>query len=232
MVAGGERTIAVIGGGVSGPAMDRLNGYLLGLTGKERPRICAIPAATGDAAANLVVFYQRYARCAEATHLELFSRSVVDIADLLLAQDIIWVGGGNTANMLAVWRVHGVDEILREAWQRGIVLAGGSAGGLCWFECGVTDSFGPLAALHDGLGFLPGSHCPHYDSEIERRPTYERLISDGFPSGYAADDGAVLLFRGTELAEVVTAREGAYGYRVECAGGRVVETVLPSRLLV
>ncbi len=214
-----------------GPAMDRLNDFLLGLTGKERPRICAIPTATGDAATNLVVYYGRYARRADATHLDLFTRSVVDIADLLLAQDIIWVGGGNTANMLAVWRVHGVDEILKEAWQRGIVLAGGSAGGLCWFECGVTDSFGPLAPLNDGLGLLPGSHCPHYDSEPERRPTYERLISGGFPAGYAADDGAVLLFRDTQLAEVVTALEGSHGYRVECQDGRAVETVLPSRLL-
>lgn len=231
-MAAGERIIAVVGGGVGGPAMERLNGFLLGLTGKERPRICAIPTATGDAAANLVVYYQRYARRADATHLDLFDRSVVDIAGLLLAQDIIWVGGGNTANMLAVWRVHGVDEILKEAWQRGIVLAGGSAGGLCWFECGVTDSFGPLAPLNDGLGLLPGSHCPHYDSEPERRPTYERLIKGGFPAGYAADDGAVLLFRDTQLAEVVTACEGAHGYRVECGDGRVAETVLPSRLLV
>ncbi len=231
-MAVGERTIAVVGGGVVGPAMDRLNGFLLELTAKERPRICAIPTATGDAAANLVVYYGRYARRADATHLDLFDRSVVDIAGLLLAQDIIWVGGGNTANMLAVWRVHGVDTILREAWQRGIVLAGGSAGGLCWFECGVTDSFGPLAPLNDGLGLLPGSHCPHYDSEPERRPTYKRLIKGGFPAGYAADDGAVLLFRETQLVEVVTVREEAHGYRVECRNGRVVETVLPSRLLV
>ncbi|CAN5809995.1 Type 1 glutamine amidotransferase-like domain-containing protein [soil metagenome] len=230
-MAVGKRTIAVVGGGVVGPAMDRLNGFLLELTGKERPRICAIPTATGDTAANLVVYYQRYARRADATHLDLFDRSVVDIAGLLLAQDIIWVGGGNTANMLAVWRVHGVDTILREAWQRGIVLAGGSAGGLCWFECGVTDSFGPLAPLNDGLGLLPGSHCPHYDSEPERRPTYERLIKGGFPAGYAADDGAVLLFRDRQLAEVVTVREAAHGYRVECGDGRVEETVLPSRLL-
>ena len=231
-MAAEERTIAVVGGGVVGPAMDRLNGFLLELTGKERPRICAIPTATGDAAANLVVYYQRYACRADATHLDLFDRSVVDIPGLLLAQDIIWVGGGNTANMLAVWRVHGVDTILREAWQRGIVLAGGSAGGLCWFECGVTDSFGPLAPLNDGLGLLPGSHCPHYDSEPERRPTYKRLIKGGFPAGYAADDGVVLLFRDRQLAEVVTVREEAHGYRVECGDGRVAETVLPSRLLV
>ncbi|MBA3434984.1 MAG: peptidase E [Chloroflexi bacterium] len=231
-MAAEERTIAVVGGGVVGPAMDRLNSFLLELTGKERPRICAIPTATGDAAANLVVYYQRYARRADATHLDLFDRSVVDIAGLLLAQDIIWVGGGNTANMLAVWRVHGVDTILREAWQRGIVLAGGSAGGLCWFECGVTDSFGPLAPLNDGLGLLPGSHCPHYDSEPERRPTYKRLLKGGFPAGYAADDGVVLLFRDRQLAEVVTVREEAHGYRVECGDDRVEETALPSRLLV
>ena len=228
----GERTIAVVGGGVTGPARDRLDGYLLGLTGKPRPRVCSIPTASGDASPNVVVFYERYARRADAVHLNLFNRSVADIAELLLAQDMIWVGGGNTANMLAIWRVHALDAILREAWQRGIVLAGGSAGGLCWFECGVTDSFGPLAALHDGLGLLPGSHCPHYDSEPERRPTYERLISSGFPAGYAADDGAVLRFRDTELMEVVTARPEAHGYRLECKGGRAIETVLPSRLLV
>ncbi len=228
----GKPTIAVVGGGTGAPFQERLDGYLLGLTGKPRPRVCCLATASGDASADLLAFYARYARRSDATHLALFDRTVVELADLLLAQDMIWVGGGNTANMLAVWRVHGLDAILREAWRRGIVLTGGSAGGLCWFECGVTDSFGPLAALDDGLAFLPGSHCPHYDSEPGRRPTYERLVDGGFPAGYAADDGAVLLFRDTELAEVVTAPPDAHGYRVERHGDRVIETVLPSRLLV
>ena len=107
--------------------------------------------------------------------------------------------------MLAIWRLHGMDAILREAWEDGVVLCGMTAGWLCWFECGVTDSFGPdLAPLHDGLGFLPGSHCPHYDGEAQRRPRYHGLVAEGLPGGFAADDGAALHFVGTDLAEVVT----------------------------
>ena len=144
----------------------------------------------------------------------------------------MYVSGGNTANMLAVWRVHGVDGFLREVWEGGIVLAGPSAGAICWFECGVTDSFGPdLASLDRALGFLPGSFCPHYDGEEFRRPTYERLVLDGFPAGIAADDRVGVRFAGTELAEVVTERAGAAAYRVELADGRVSETVLEAQLL-
>ncbi|HPK03056.1 MAG TPA: peptidase E, partial [Candidatus Sumerlaeota bacterium] len=148
-------------------------------------------------------------------------------------QDIIWVGGGNTANMLAVWRVHGVDRILREAWEAGVILTGGSAGSLCWFECGTTDSFNlfQLAPLHDGLGFLPGSHCPHYDGEAQRRPLYQRLIAEGFPAGYALDDDAALHFEGTRIMEAVAARPEAGAYRVERVGGQVTEARLPIRLL-
>ena len=137
------------------------------------------------------------------------------------------MSGGNTANALAIWRVHGVDAILREAWEAGIVLAGASAGMICWFECSVTDSYGALAPLHDGLGFLAGSACPHYDGEPERRPTYTRLVADGFPPGLAADDGVALHFDGTELAEVVSWRPDARAYRVGPDG----ETPLEPRLL-
>src|SRR5207244_1520834 len=143
---------------------------------------------------------------------------------LALAQDILYVGGGNTANMLAVWRVHGFDAVLREAWERGVVLCGWSAGMICWFEAGVTDSFGPhLEGLEDGLGLLPGSACPHYDGEERRRPVYTSLVAGGFPPGYAADDHVALYFRGTELEEVVSARRGATGYRVEADGERPLE---------
>ncbi len=146
----------------------------------------------------------------------------------MLAQDAIFVSGGNTANMLAVWRVHGFDRILREAWEQGIVLAGSSAGMICWFEAGVTDSFGPqLEGMRDGLGFLPGSACPHYDGEERRRPVYQELVANGFPPGLAADDTAALHFVGTELREVVAAREGACGYRVEAGA----ETPIDARLL-
>ena len=123
---------------------------------------------------------------AELSVLTLFHREVSDIAELLLSQDVIYVGGGNTANMLAIWRLHGVDVVLREAWSRGIVLAGVSAGANCWFEACSTDSFGPdLAPLNDGLGFLAGSFCPHYDGEVLRKPTYERWVAEGvLPAGY------------------------------------------------
>src|SRR5262249_26222291 len=144
--------------------------------------------------------------------------------------DVIFVRGGNTANMLAVWRVHGFDAVLREAWESGVVLAGWSAGAICWFEACVTDSFGPrLAGLRDGLGFLPGSACPHYDGEELRRPVYSQLVSgDGFPAGIAIDDRAAAVFAATELQEVVSTQEGATAYRVSDDG----EERLAARLLV
>ena len=135
--------------------------------------------------------------------------------------------------MLAVWRVHGMDLALREAWEAGVVLCGGSAGSLCWFECGTTDSFdvNELAPLNDGLGFLPGSHCPHYDGEEQRQPLYHRLISEGFPAGYAIDNDAAIHFVGTEVSDVVSSRAGATAYRVELSEGQVVETPLEPRLI-
>lgn len=206
--------------------------YVLGLSGKPRPKVCFIPTAKGDQAEVIVQFHYRLsASPAERTHLALFDRTVADIRGFLLSQDVIWVGGGNTANLLAVWRVHGVDHVLREAWNAGIILCGGSAGSLCWFECGTTDSFdlNQLAPLHDGLGFLPGSHCPHYDGEQQRRPLYHRLIAEGFAPGHAIDDDAAIHYLDTEVAEVVSARSGATAYRVELRDGRVVETPLAAR---
>jgi peptidase E len=143
------------------------------------------------------------------------------------------VGGGNTVNLLAVWRAHGVDSAMREAWEDGIVLSGSSAGMICWFEASITDSYGPqLDPIHDGLGFLPGSACPHYDGEDRRRPVYRDAVANGFPAGYAADDQAALRFDGTELAECVATREGASAWRVEPDGsGAVNERALPTRLL-
>ena len=200
---------------------------------RERPNVCFVPTASGDSEAYIASFYAAFARRSEASHLALFGRTLDDLEGFLLGQDVIYVGGGNTANMLAVWRAHGVDRILRQAWTAGVVLAGVSAGSNCWFHGATTDSFGPLAALIDGLGFLPGSHCPHYDSEIERRPTYRRLVADGsLPDGYAADDGAALVFRATELQEVVTSRVAARAYRVERgSSGDALETDLPARYL-
>jgi peptidase E len=151
-----------------------------------------------------------------------------DLRAFTLDHDVILVGGGNTANMLAVWRVHGFDRVLREAWERGVVLAGWSAGMICWFEAGVTDSFGPqLEGMRDGLALLTGSGCPHYDGEERRRPVYARLVADGFPPGIALDDAAGAHYVGSELHAVVASTETAAGYRVTAAGEERLE---PTRL--
>ena len=203
------------------------------LPGKALPRVCFVPTASGDAEGYVERFRAAFAARAEASVLDLFRRSVADLEAFLLSQEVIYVGGGNTANMLAVWRVHGVDRILRAAWERGVVLCGLSAGSLCWFEGGVTDSFGALASLHDGLGLLPGSHCPHYDGEPERKPTYERFVRDGMlKGGWAADDGVALHFEGTELVGAVASRPSAMAWRVErsVAGELAVRALRPRYL--
>jgi peptidase E len=199
-----------------------------------RPRICFLPTASGDAEGYIASFHAAFDDLGEASHLGLFSRTVSDIAGFIGSQDAIYVGGGNTENMLAIWRLHGVDRALRTAWERGVVMAGLSAGSLCWFEFGTTDSYGPeLSILEGGLGFLAGSHCPHYDGEPGRRPLYHRLIGEGrLPPGFAADDGAALVFRGEELAESVSSRPAAGCYRVERhPDGRATERRLPTHYL-
>ena len=229
-----ERHIVSLGGGGVADADGPLARYLFGLTGASRPRVCFVPTATGDAAAWVALFYRTFpSHRFEPSDLRLFDRTGDDLREQILGANAVYVAGGNTANLLAVWRVHGVDAVLREAWEAGVVLFGGSAGGLCWFEGGVTDSFGPgLAPLRDGLGFLSGSFCPHYDGEPRRRPTYQRLVAEGFPAGYAADDAAGLLFAGTELSEAISAAEGSGVYAVAPGvDGTAIETALPCRML-
>jgi dipeptidase E len=229
-----RRIVAMGGGGFSmEPENPLLDDFILGLTGVARPRICFLPTASGDAEGYLLKFYSAFATRADACHLGLFERTVEDIEGLLLGQDVIYVGGGNTENMLAIWRIHGVDRALRAAWEAGVILAGLSAGSICWFESGTTDSFGPsLGVLTDGLGLLPGSHCPHYDGEPRRRPTYQRHVAEGrLAAGYAADDGAALVFDGDQLLEVVTSRPDDTAYRVELVDRSVRETPLACRYL-
>jgi peptidase E len=195
--------------------------------------VCFVPTASGDAEEYVARFYRAFSplEC-HPTDLQLFNRSIADLEGFVLAQDVIYVGGGNTANMLAVWRVHGLDRVLVRAWEAGVVLCGVSAGMNCWFEGSVTDSFGELAPLSDGLGLLPGSACPHYDGEEQRRPAFHRFIASGALSGgWAAEDGAALLFSGTTLAEVVTSRVTASAYRVESDGAGVAEQRLTARHL-
>lgn len=198
---------------------------LLELAGGTRPRVCFVPTAKAHEPELVQQFYDAFRpRDCVPSHLELFG--VPDRpAELVAAQDVVYVSGGNTANLLALWRVHGVDRALRSVWERGGVLAGWSAGANCWFENSVTDSFGAeLRPLHDGLGLLPGSFCPHYDGEPERRPAYTRLVGDGtLPPGYAADDDVGLLFRGAELVDVISHRPGARGWRVGAEGEEPLE---------
>ncbi len=225
--------VAMGGGGFSmEPGNPLLDDFILSLTGVERPKLCLLPTASGDAARLISSFHTAFQdRPVDARHVALFGAPRTDLREYLLAQDVIYVGGGNTANMLAIWRVHGVDLILREAWEAGVVLAGLSAGMICWFEAGVTDSFGPLAPLRDGLGFLPGSACPHFDGEAKRRPAYHMFVRDGFPPGFAADDGAALVFRGAELPAAVSSRPNAGCYRVALRGADVAEVPITTSYL-
>ncbi|MFW5921155.1 MAG: Type 1 glutamine amidotransferase-like domain-containing protein [Polyangiales bacterium] len=230
-----RQIVAMGGGGFSmEPDNPLLDDWLLGLAARERPRVCFVPTASGDSDGYVTKFYEAFAdKPCEPRHLSLFRRRTGDLRALVLSQDIMYVGGGNTANMLAVWRLHGLDAILRDAWERGVVLCGLSAGSLCWFEGGVTDSFGrDLHALQDGLGLLEGSHCPHYDGEPERRPSYQRLVTDGtLPGGWAIDDGAAVRFEGTEVAEVVASRSEARAYRVAAGDDGAIERPVHTRYL-
>ena len=210
-----------------------LREYVLELTGAARPRVCFLATAVGDSPVATTWFYEQWpaSRC-EPQHVELFGMPEA-VRERLLESDAIVVSGGNTANMLAVWNVHGVDDVMREAWDHGIVLTGWSAGAICWFDSGVTDSFGPQLAPLDGcLGFLAGSFCPHYDGEERRRPVYRQLVADGaLPGGYAADDLVGLHFAGSELHAVLSARRGSGAYRVTRGAGGVEETPLEARAL-
>jgi len=219
------RTIVAIGGGNFGTHPgNALDTFLLArATRGERapgpPRVAYLPTAGGDQEGAIDMFRRQFLeRRAVPTVVRLFQRQERDLASLLLAQDLVLVGGGNTANLRAVWAVHGVDAILAAAYARGVVLAGWSAGGLCWFESGITDSFHPtdLAPLTGLLGLLPGSFCPHYDSEPARRVTYHARVKDGsLGAGWAADDGVGLVFEEGRFTEAVTFLEGGAAWRVE-----------------
>jgi peptidase E len=208
---------------------------LSGVTGRA-PRVCFLATAQGDNPAVLQNFYDAAAvRGLAASHLAVFPMpNVDDVTALLLDQDVVWVFGGSVAGLLALWRLHGVDEAMRTAWQSGVVLTGVSAGSICWHVGGTTDSFGPdLRAVSDGLALVPFSNGVHYDSEEQRRPVFQRLIADGaLPAGYATDDGVGVLYRGTEFVEAVTEKDGVAAYYVEAdADGTATEIRLDPRRL-
>lgn len=227
--------IAMGGGGFSmEPDNLALDRYVLAASETPNPKICFLPTATGDAQTYIEKFYAAFNTLpCEPSHLSLFQPHTADIPAFLLEQNVIYVGGGSTRNLLVLWREWQLDHILREAWQSGTVLAGISAGALCWFEEGLSDSVlaGDLQPL-ECLGFLPGAFSPHYDGEPNRRPAYQRFIGEQkLGAGYAADDGAALHFIGTQLHRVVSSRPAAKAYRVSWTGTEIEETSLPTDFL-
>lgn len=222
-----RRQIVAFGGG--GFSMESgnplLDDYVLGLTGKARPRVCFLPTASGDADHYVVRFYQEFAKeRADASHLTFFrrDRAIRSVREHLLSQDLIYVGGGSLVSLLGVWKAHGIGDILREAWEDGVVLCGLSAGALCWFTDSVTAYYDAPERV-EGMGFLPWSFTAHYDTEPERRLEFHRLLCDGMRPGYAADDGAALHFRGLQLHKVVSSRPAAGARALECGPAGVVE---------
>lgn len=222
--------IVAIGGGgfLAGDPGSPLDDLLLELAGRRRPHVVFLPTATGDSTHSVEAFHDAWGR-RDCTRDVAHTFGVPDRpAERAAAADVVVVAGGNTANMLAVWRLHGIDQALRNAAEDGVTLGGVSAGANCWFEACVTDSFSAeLDGLHDGLRLLAGSYCPHLDTEERRRPVYARLVADGFPAGIGCDDGAAAVYHGTEIVEVVADRPQARGYRITRAG----EEPIPTRLL-
>lgn len=226
--------ITMGGGGFSmepdNPALDR---YVIAQTGKDRPKVCFLAQASGESLDYTVRFYRAFSDLGcVPTHLSLFAPHTADVSSFLHEQDVIYVGGGNTKSLLALWREWGLDRILRSAAEQGKVLAGISAGCICWFEYGSTDSIpGALSAL-PCLGYLAGSCSPHYDGEAQRRPTFQQMIAAGtMPPGVAFDDGVAGHYVDGVLQTVVSSRPNAKGYRVERDGAAARETVLPTTYL-
>ncbi|MCM0620186.1 Type 1 glutamine amidotransferase-like domain-containing protein [Nocardioides bruguierae] len=202
---------------------------LAGVTGRA-PKVCFLGTACGDSPGLIRDFYDAVqTRGWTGSHLQLFTMpNVEDVTAHLLDADVVWVWGGSVAGLLAMWRLHGVDEAMRSAWEAGVVLTGVSAGSICWHAGGTTDSFGPdLRPVTNGLGLVPFSNGVHYDSEPQRRPLFQSLVADGtLPAGYATDDGAGVLYRGTEMVGAYAETDDAGAYFVEAGADGVVETPL------
>jgi peptidase E len=226
------RKILIAGGGY-GRAFIR---YMAELTGKKRPRICYLPTASADSADATIAFFKSCATLDVEPHVQnSFIESLsqpLGWDEVLLSMDGIVVSGGNTLNQQAIWKAQGIDVVLRQAWDRGIVLGGASAGSLCWFEEGTTDSRPKALSIVKCMGFLKGSHSPHYDAEAGRRPLYQKLIGSGeMKPGYACDNDAGIYFEDAEVKRVVATRDGAKVYYVSIVNGQVVEKVMePQRI--
>jgi dipeptidase E len=223
-----KRCIVAIGGGGLVPERPALEKYLLAQTGRRRPKVCFIPTAGADNDLAILRFMVAFeALGARPTFLRLFSRRIWDLRSYLLGQDLIYVGGGNTGNMLAIWKYQGVDKILREAWEEGVVLSGGSAGSLCWYDCGMTDVCNPIMEPIECLGLLPGSHCPHYHHK-NWRYDYMKMVRHGLlPAGIALDDNVAARYEDTKRIEIVATAPRCHACLVERVGRKVREKRLP-----
>ncbi|MDA8062059.1 MAG: peptidase E [Actinomycetota bacterium] len=212
-----------------------LHGFELAGVEGRRPRLAVVGTAGGDQAQRLAWTYDAgRAAGVEVSHLALFPMpNTADPAGLLGEADLVWVGGGSVANLLCLWRLHGIDVLMRQLWEAGVVLGGVSAGSICWHVGGTTDSFGPdLRAVTDGLGLLPYANGVHYDSEAQRRPLFQHLVAEGeLPEGYATDDGVGLVYRGTQLVEAVSEVRGKGAYHVRALDGTAAEERIEPRLL-
>lgn len=223
-----RQIIAMGGGGFSmeeeNPLLDQ---YILRQARKSRPKVCFVPTASGDAEGYIEQFYRCFAKFdCETSHLSLF-KPPLSMEAFVLEQDIIYVGGGNTRNLLILWKAWRLDQLLKQAWEKGTILAGLSAGSICWFEQGITDSFPGELTVLDGLGFLKGSHCPHYDGEKDRRPRYHELLKQNkIKDGMAADDGVAIHYLNEKLYQVVSSRPDAKAYCVKNVNGTVKEEVM------
>ena len=224
-------TILALGGGA--PDNGTIARFIVSLADTPTPRACYIGTASGDPPEAYRAFAETYGGLGcETAELSLFRQPDEPLEELVMRQQIIYAGGGNTRNMLALWRLWGLDEMLRRAWESGIVLCGSSAGSICWFQQGTTDSWPGRISPLDCLGFLPGSNCPHYHSEPLRRPAYHQMVAGGqILPGLASDDTVGLLFRGTELDRVVSADPSAGAWRVDGGSGEASETPLECELL-
>ncbi|MDZ8264093.1 peptidase E [Nostoc sp. ChiQUE01b] len=223
-----KQIVAIGGGGFSmEPENLLLDQYILELVKKEKPRVCFVPTAGGDRDSYIVRFYAAFMKFScTPCHLSLFNPPTTDLRSFVLEQDIIYVGGGNTKNLIVLWQAYELDQIIKQAWEKGTLVCGVSAGSLCWFEEGVSDYLpGQMSSLKC-FGFLKGSHSPHYN-DPHRRPAYHRFVQEGVLSdGYAADDGVGLHFVNHRLEKIVSSRADAKAYRVEKCGDSVEETVL------
>jgi dipeptidase E len=224
-----RRIIAMGGGGFSSaPGDPELDRYILDQATAVTPRICLLPTASGDPDDQIQRFYRAFHELpCEPSHLSLFRLATqpVNLRERLLSQDIIYAGGGSMANLLAIWRVHGLDEVLYEAWRRGVVLCGISAGSMCWFRAGITKSHGE-PRITDGLGFLPYSNSVHWRSEPERGPVFREAITTGvLGPGYGVDDGTALLFAGTELVEAARSARSGGAWLIDQDGATPLDCV-------